>query len=791
MPVPAPQPIVEAFALNGLKRTIPVPTQLPGNPGNASFNDGFPAATFQPLTSGGQPMSGYDMNGILNMLSQYCANLQAGQGITYNAAVAAAIGGYAVGALLWNASGTGYWFNIVAGNTSDPDTGGAGWLGFSAGAVNVLTYGADATGTEDSTTAFQAAISTGYPVYVPAGTFNVGTATITMTTPYQRIYGDGLLSQIHVPNTANLTVPGYFDYTAAGQDDGPWFENLRFTADQSVVASSGVRANLTQYAACLFMRNAPRFRVINCRIEAFLIGIDAQGLDAGFTLESVDMCVYQLGLAINGSGDTIRLKDYHCIPLNSWTSNQLAIWGDGSNTHIYTGRNDGMDISDSLFLGGSTANNSGTAINSFTGTGVNIPGTYPGSGFLTGNTKAQIVNSGFDTACSIIQSAVGSWINIVNSYFSNGNNTTIYALHQTAGTVTITGGNCQSNVVPNGPLFYVNNNSGSLVNLNIADFTFNGPPGMTQFVEATGATLSLISVNDCTVLVSPGAAGPLFQTVGANVRMTFTGNQFGATAQTANLALVLDTDNAHVVTDNAFNGWNIACPGSAAIASASQSVANPGVFATATQGWSAGQPVYITGTAPGGFSNGVIYYVIAGGLTANSVELAATIGGAGIQCTASAACNLVPINATGYTQAIIANNSIRGTLNFNAANVCPLSGNTGAATVAANTTVYLGPGALNTAAGRGAFQCPKAGNCVGFQVVASTGPGASQTFTYTVYHNGVATQMTGSTTGASGNTAVSVNQFPIAANDTIELQLVTSASANAGYHQFSLLFEPA
>lgn len=197
MPVPAPQPIVEAFALNGLKRTIPVPTQLPGNPGNASFNDGFPAATFQPLTSGGQPMSGYDMNGILNMLSQYCANLQAGQGIVYDASTAAAIGGYAVGALLQNVTGTGWWFNIVADNETNPDLGGAGWIAFTGGITfatpaeeavsavivnanalpgNWVRYGADPTGVEDSTAAGAFAVAqslqpTGANVYVPGGTF--------------------------------------------------------------------------------------------------------------------------------------------------------------------------------------------------------------------------------------------------------------------------------------------------------------------------------------------------------------------------------------------------------------------------------------------------------------------------------------------------------------------------------------------------------------------------------------------------------------------------------------------
>jgi hypothetical protein len=91
-----------------------------------------------------------------------------------------------------------------------------------------------------------------------------------------------------------------------------------------------------------------------------------------------------------------------------------------------------------------------------------------------------------------------------------------------------------------------------------------------------------------------------------------------------------------------------------AIASASQTVANPGVFTTATQAFSAGLPVYISGAAaPGGFVLGQVYYVIATGLTTTACELAATPGGTGIQCTSSAACTLNPITAATATNSLL------------------------------------------------------------------------------------------------------------------------------------------
>lgn len=88
-----------------------------------------------------------------------------------------------------------------------------------------------------------------------------------------------------------------------------------------------------------------------------------------------------------------------------------------------------------------------------------------------------------------------------------------------------------------------------------------------------------------------------------------------------------------------------ATAGSPSVASASQTVATPGVFTTASQAYTAGLPVTITGTPPGGFSNGTTYYVIAAGLTATTCQLSATSTGSGIQVTSSSACTIVPTAA--------------------------------------------------------------------------------------------------------------------------------------------------
>jgi hypothetical protein len=107
---------------------IPVPSQISITVNAASFTDGFPPNTMTPEASGGLPFFGQDMNGILWMISAYCANFAAGALSKYNATLSSNISGYPVGAVLVNAEATGFWINEADGNTTDPDTGGANWL---------------------------------------------------------------------------------------------------------------------------------------------------------------------------------------------------------------------------------------------------------------------------------------------------------------------------------------------------------------------------------------------------------------------------------------------------------------------------------------------------------------------------------------------------------------------------------------------------------------------------------------------------------------------------------------
>ena len=123
-----PSLIPTPFALAGARNTIPETGSSTGSA--ASFEYGFPAATMQPIASGGIPPAGQDFNGVLFSITTLLQWLSGGGMFNYSATFAsdANVGGYPKNAMLAKAAATGYWVNTVDNNTTNPDTGGAGWV---------------------------------------------------------------------------------------------------------------------------------------------------------------------------------------------------------------------------------------------------------------------------------------------------------------------------------------------------------------------------------------------------------------------------------------------------------------------------------------------------------------------------------------------------------------------------------------------------------------------------------------------------------------------------------------
>lgn len=131
--------MVEPFALlaatdgsaGGKTVPFPVPSQIPGgSPGKASLDTGFTPLNMTAIGSGGIPMSGLDLNGILFLMSTTIAALNAGQAfLQYDGTYQGLIGGYPQGAILQqNSNPLAYWVSSVANNATNPETGGAGWV---------------------------------------------------------------------------------------------------------------------------------------------------------------------------------------------------------------------------------------------------------------------------------------------------------------------------------------------------------------------------------------------------------------------------------------------------------------------------------------------------------------------------------------------------------------------------------------------------------------------------------------------------------------------------------------
>lgn len=121
-----------AGAAGAFIRQIPVASQIGVQDGAASFTDGFPPLTFQPIASGGVPPFGQDENGILNIITKWNQWQAVGGAIPWDAAFSTAIGGYPQGAIVGSTTSTFiFWISGVDNNTSNPDAGGANWFQFS------------------------------------------------------------------------------------------------------------------------------------------------------------------------------------------------------------------------------------------------------------------------------------------------------------------------------------------------------------------------------------------------------------------------------------------------------------------------------------------------------------------------------------------------------------------------------------------------------------------------------------------------------------------------------------
>lgn len=144
----SPQVLAKPFAADGDKNIIPVAAT---GTNRASLTEGFPPITGKSVKyEGGIPPDRKDFNGMANLNSQFYFAFQNGWLPTFSAEVSAAIGGYALNAVLWYfANGTIKALKSTKPNNTDnfnddPSVIGTSWVdaysGVSGKAIGEVFY---------------------------------------------------------------------------------------------------------------------------------------------------------------------------------------------------------------------------------------------------------------------------------------------------------------------------------------------------------------------------------------------------------------------------------------------------------------------------------------------------------------------------------------------------------------------------------------------------------------------------------------------------------------------------
>ncbi|MET3815324.1 hypothetical protein [Pantoea sp. UYEF8] len=127
-----PSRILKAFGINGIRNSIPTDSTADTlNNGYASYDSGFPDITMQPISAGGKPPRGGDMNGVLNEITAILKWYESGGGFPYDSTFSTGIGGYPKGAVIPNSTQSGFWLNTIDANTTNPEVASAtatGWV---------------------------------------------------------------------------------------------------------------------------------------------------------------------------------------------------------------------------------------------------------------------------------------------------------------------------------------------------------------------------------------------------------------------------------------------------------------------------------------------------------------------------------------------------------------------------------------------------------------------------------------------------------------------------------------
>ena len=121
--MPQPKLLSKAWASDGLKNNIPAERNGGLAQEAATYAEGFPSITMTPISVGGKPPSGKDMNGVLYEISAHAVWQNQGGRYRFDQAFCDTIGGYPKGAVLINDTLDTEYISLVDANTHNPNSG--------------------------------------------------------------------------------------------------------------------------------------------------------------------------------------------------------------------------------------------------------------------------------------------------------------------------------------------------------------------------------------------------------------------------------------------------------------------------------------------------------------------------------------------------------------------------------------------------------------------------------------------------------------------------------------------
>lgn len=250
-PILIPQP----FANNGSKNSIQNTRQAGQDPEDATWSDGFPNVTMQPIESGGLPPKGMDFNGILNALSASIVHQQKGGFFYFDQDYAKDINGYSAGAVLLADDNSRLFISTTSKNKTNPNQNSTGWEILAGNGLNSDTAsklktpryinGVAFDGSADINVTPPGAVQFFAMNWVPPGFLKANGAEVSRTT-YANLFaaigftygqGDGKTT-FNLPDLRSEFVRGWDD--GRGVDIGRIFGDTQADAIRNITGRSEV-----------------------------------------------------------------------------------------------------------------------------------------------------------------------------------------------------------------------------------------------------------------------------------------------------------------------------------------------------------------------------------------------------------------------------------------------------------------------------------------------------------------------------------------------------------------------